>query len=151
MTAIHAALERDPWQELQKRFGQAPRVLYLAGPLRGDGSAEAIRRNQVRMMARARLVQELLPQAALVVPHGNFAYVDESGPGGLAVRAQVLDACIRLLLRCDGLILCGSVLSPGMAHEKAEAERAGIPIVQLPEAPLPCGLPSRSAGAVRPS
>ena len=143
MSASYAALERDPWQELQKRFGQEPLVLYLAGPLRGDGSAEAIRRNQVRMMARARLIQELLPRAALVVPHGNFAFVDESGPGGLAVRAQVLDACERLLLRCDGLVLCGTELSPGMAHEKAAAERAGMPIVQLPEAPLLCALAPR--------
>ena len=136
MFLTHASVQRDPWRELQARFGQEPLVLYLAGPLRGDGTAEAIRRNQVRMMARARLIQDLLPRAVLVVPHGNFAYVDESGPGGLDVRARVLEACERLLLRCDGLILCGTVLSPGMAHEKAAAERAGLPIVQLPEAPV---------------
>lgn len=125
----------DPWTELRARFGQGPQVLYLAGPLRGDGSAQAIRANQVRMMARARLIQDLLPEAALVVPHANFAYVDESGPDGWAARARVLDACERLLLRCDGLILCGTFLSPGMAREKAAAERAGIPILHLPETP----------------
>lgn len=136
MLTTHAALHRDPWRELQVRFGREPLVLYLAGPLRGDGTPGAIRRNQVRMMARARLIQDLLPLAVLVVPHGNFAFVDESGAGGLGVRARVLEACERLLLRCDGLILCGTELSPGMVLEKATAERAGLPIVQLPETPL---------------
>jgi hypothetical protein len=145
MRPFHPALERNPWHELQARFGQGPRVLYLAGPLRGDGTPEAIRRNQTRMMARARLIQDLLPEAALVVPHANFAYLDESGPEGAAVRARVLDACERLLLRCDGMILCGAVLSPGMAREKAAAERAGIPILVLPEAPA-CDLAPCASG-----
>lgn len=136
------SLEREPRLELQARFGQEPLVLYLAGPLRGDGSAEAIRLNQERMMGKARIIQDLLPRAALVVPHGNFAFVDESGPGGLEARTRVLDACVRLLLRCDGLILCGTVLSPGMAHEKRAAERAGIPIVHMPDASLH-GLPAQ--------
>jgi hypothetical protein len=127
---------RNAWLELQARFGTGPWVLYLAGPLRGDGSLEAIRRNQARMMARARLVQDLLPEATLVVPHGNFAFVDESGPGGLAVRARVLAGCERLLLRCDGLVLCSRELSPGMLREKEVAERAGLPIVHLPDLPL---------------
>lgn len=135
MPPIHPALARDPWRELQDRFGDEPWVLYLAGPLRGDGTPAAIRRNQVRMMARARLIQDLLPRAVLVVPHGNFAYVDEAGPGGLGVRARVLEACERLLLRCDGLVLCGAELSPGMRLEKATAERAGLPVVQLPDTP----------------
>jgi nucleoside 2-deoxyribosyltransferase len=136
MYLTHASIERDPWRELQARFGREPLVLYLAGPLRGDGTAQAIRANQVRMMARARLIQDLLPRAVLVVPHGNFAYVDESGPGGLGVRARVLEACERLLLRCDGLILCGTVISAGMARELAVAEAAGLPVVQLPETPV---------------
>ena len=136
MTIARASIPRDPWGELQARFGQGPWVLYVAGPLRGDGSPEAIRANQARMMARARHLQDLLPQAVLVVPHTNFAFVDESGPGGLGVRARVLEACERLLLRCDGMILCGLTLSPGMARERAAAEKAGMPIVQLPEAPF---------------
>ena len=76
-----------------------------------------------------------LPEAALVVPHCNFSFMDEAGPGGLAVRARVLAACERLLLRCDGLILCGQELTEGMAMERAAAIAAGLPIVQLPEAP----------------
>jgi len=129
------SLHRDPWRELQARFGRGSWVLYLAGPLRGDGSREAIRGNQVRMLARARLVQDLLPGAVLVVPHANFSFVDESGPEGLGVRTRVLEACETLLLRCDALILCGGTLTAGMAREKAAAEKAGLPVLQLPEAP----------------
>ena len=135
LTRIEAAAWMVP-AVLLLTYGGIPLVLYLAGPLRGDGTPGAIRRNQVRMMARARLIQELLPQAVLVVPHGNFSYIDEAGPGGLQVRARVLEACERLLLRCDGLVLCGSILTQGMLREKAAAEQAGLPIVQLPEAPL---------------
>jgi nucleoside 2-deoxyribosyltransferase len=122
----------DLWRKVQDQFGQAPMVLYLAGPLRGDGSPEAIRHNQDQMAVMARRVQALLPQATLVVPHGNFSFVDEAGEAGLGVRAQVLLACERLLARCDGLILCGATLSPGMARERAVALREGIPLVQVP-------------------
>lgn len=124
-----------PWAELQARFGGGPKVLYLAGPFRGDGSRPAIQRNQMRMMARARLVQDLLPEAVLVLPHANFAFLDESGPGGLAVRARALAACERLLLRCDGLVLCGRTLTEGMRRERDAALAASLPIVQLPDLP----------------
>ena len=122
----------DVWGRLQAAFGQGPMVLYVAGPLRGDGSPAAIHHNQAQMALMARRLQALLPRAVLVVPHLNFSFVDESGAQGLAVRAQVLDCCERLLLRCDGMILCGAELSPGMAREKAVAERSGLPILQVP-------------------
>ncbi|GEM_PF-3186116 len=149
MPPVPATPLRDPWRELQARFGQGAWVLYLAGPLRGDGSPEAIRANQVRMLARARLVQDLLPSAVLVVPHANFAFVDESGPGGLGVRTRVLDACEALLRRCDALILCGAELTAGMAREKAAAERAGLPVLILPETPAP-GRPRANRGPAIP-
>jgi hypothetical protein len=132
MAAIPFSEPIEPWAPLQETFGQAPVVLYVAGPLRGDGSPEAIRHNQEQMAAMARRLQALLPQAVLVVPHLNFAYFDESGEGGLGVRAQVLRACEQLLLRCDGMLLCGATLSPGMARERALAESRGLPILQVP-------------------
>lgn len=139
--------EPTGWDELRRRFGRGPWVLYLAGPLRGDGTAEVILANQMRMMARARLIQEFLPEATLVVPHGNFAFVDEAGPGGLAARAKVLADCERLLLRCDGLVLCGRERSPGMIHEEEVARRAGFPVVRLPDLPVAgaCGPERRPA------
>ena len=102
-------------RQIQDQFGGAPLVLYVAGPLRGDGSARAICHNQAQM-ARS------LPRGKLLL----------AGDDGLAVRAQVLRDCERLLLRCDGMILCGEQLSPGMAQERAVAERAGLPILQVP-------------------
>jgi hypothetical protein len=139
----------DPWRELQARFGGAPRVLYVAGPLRGDGSPEAIAHNQAQMAAMARRLQELLPLAVLVVPHLNFSFVDEAGEGGLEVRARVLEACERLLLRCDGMIQCGATLSPGMAREKAVAERSGLPVLAVPGWPAAAG--RFAASRVRPA
>jgi len=47
----------------------------------------------------------------------------------------VLDACEALLLRCDALVLCGGELTAGMAREKAAAEKAGLPVLVLPETP----------------
>ena len=123
---------QDIWRQLQDCFGHRPRVVYVAGPLRGDGSPRAIRYNQAQMQAMARKLQALLPEATLVVPHGNFSFVDESGQAGLAARSQVLLACERLLLRCDGIILCGLTLSPGMAREQAVAQAAGLPMLQVP-------------------
>ena len=119
------------WRAVQQRFGVTPMVLYVAGPLRGDGTPRAIRHNQRQMELMARHLQALLPEAVLVVPHGNFSFVDEAGEAGLAVRGRVLEACERLLLRCDGMILCGETLSPGMARERAVAQGAGLPILQV--------------------
>ncbi len=119
------------WKQIQARFGAEPMVLYLAGPLRGDGSSAAIQRNQLRMQRMARDIHQLLPQATLVVPHGNFSFLDESGEAGLALRERVLLDCERLLLRCDGLLLCGADLTPGMLREREVAARAGLPILHV--------------------
>jgi hypothetical protein len=132
MSLPSTPLPLDACREVQDQFGRIPMVLYLAGPLRGDGTPGAIRHNQKRMEAMARQLQALLPWAVLVVPHGNFSFVDESGSQGLGARARVLLACERLLLRCDGLILCGQTLSPGMVREQAVARKAGLPMIQIP-------------------
>ncbi len=120
------------WEALQTRFqGQAP-VLYLAGPLRGDGSPEAIRANQAAMLVRARWVQAVLPKATLVVPHGNFAFVDESGPRGHQVRSQVLASCEKLVRLCDALLLNGEAITEGIRREREAALAHGLPILVVP-------------------
>lgn len=127
---LHGCLQA--WREVKKRIiGEAP-LVYLAGPLRGDGDARTIRYNQERMLAMAQWAQGVLPQAILVVPHGNFAFLDESGDRGLATRERVLVACGKLLARCDVLILCGETLSLGMAYEQQVAEERGIVTFTLP-------------------
>ena len=120
------------WRDIRDTLGAEPRMVYLAGPLRGDGAARSIRHNQERMAAMAQWAQGVLPDACLVVPHGNFAYLDESGGDGLRVRARILEACARLLARCDALVLCGEKPTPGMAHERDVAEALGLPVLAAP-------------------
>ncbi|HJV22561.1 MAG TPA: 3'-5' exonuclease [Holophagaceae bacterium] len=127
---LEAAL--PAWEALQARFRDQTPVLYLAGPLRGDGSAEVIRANQASMLQRARWVQAVLPKATLVVPHGNFAYVDESGPRGHQVRSQVLASCEKLVRLCDALLQNGEVPTEGVRRERETALAHGLPIFLVP-------------------
>lgn len=123
---LHRFLEA--WREIQNNLAGRGRVVYLAGPVRGDGHPRTIQYNQERMFAMAQWVQGVLPHAALVVPHGNFAFLDESGSKGLGVRERILEACSQLVTRCDALVLCGDAISPGMAHERQVAETNDIPV-----------------------
>lgn len=132
---LHGFLQA--WRAIRNGLGSEPHVVYLAGPVRGDGEPRTIRYNQERMFAMAQWVQGVLPKASLLVPHGNFAFVDEAGDRGLLVRERVLAACGQLLTRCDALILCAETLSPGMAHERDVAEACGLPTFTSPGWDLP--------------
>jgi hypothetical protein len=74
----------------------------------------------------------VLPQAALFVPHGNFSFLDESGDPSGQVREQALRSCLRVLSRCDALVLCAAEPSPGMLLEQDLARRVGLPVFQVP-------------------
>ena len=126
---LRGALEA--WEHVKEALGPQPGLVYLAGPLRGDGSPEAIAHNQVAMRTVSRWAQAVLPAATLLVPHLNFAFVDESGEGGLAVRSQVLQSCERLVSRSDALILFGPP-TEGMRREESVAQEMGIPTFSVP-------------------
>lgn len=119
------------WEDIQAALGPDPGVVYLAGPLRGDGSPEAIAHNQAAMAHLARWAQAVLPSATLIVPHLNFAFADESGDRGLGVRTQVLRACELLVARSDALILCGEP-TEGMQKERRMAEFLNRPVFRVP-------------------
>ena len=119
------------FRSLKAALGPDPGVIHLAGPLRGDGSPEAIAHNQSAMKVLARWAQAVLPTATLVVPHLNFEFVDESGERGLSVRAQVLRSCEQLVARSNALILCGPP-TEGMQRESLVAEGMGIPAFSVP-------------------
>lgn len=120
------------WGAIQETLrGKAP-VLYVAGPLRGSGTPEAIAHNQTAMGNLCRWIQALLPQSVLIVPHLNFGFLDESGPEGLGVREGALRACEALVARSDALLLCGAPLTEGMARERAVAEAHGLPVLEGP-------------------
>ncbi len=125
---LHAVLQA--WECIRTELRQAPALLYLAGPLRGDGSKDCMRHNQVQMMALAQWAQGVLPQATLFVPHCNFAFLDESRDPSGRVRELAMRGCEQMLSRSDALILCGD--SPGMRREKEIALRRGMPVFQVP-------------------
>ena len=119
------------WKRVQEALGPDPGVVYLAGPFRGDGSASAIRHNQASMATLASWAQAVLPAATLIVPHLNFAYMDESGERGLPVRSRILRSCERLVAHSDALILFGSP-TEGMRREQQVAEFLNVPICSVP-------------------
>lgn len=127
---LHAALQA--WQVVKQGLaGKAP-LVYLAGPVRGDGSGECVRFNHDRMLLQARWAQAVLPEASLFVPHGNFAFLDESGDPTGQVRELALRSCLQVLSRCDALVLCAEEPSPGMLLERDLAVRMGLPVFQVP-------------------
>lgn len=122
----------DAWTAVRERLGPESGLVYLAGPFRGDGTAEVMAHNRARMAGLARWAQAVLPDATLLVPHLNFAYADEAGKHGDRIRAQVLRSCESLVARCQALIQCGAHRTEGMAREIAVAEARGIPVLQVP-------------------
>jgi hypothetical protein len=120
------------WAWIREELGPRPGIVYLAGPFRGDGSRPAMAHNQARMADLSRFVQAVLPDAALVVPHLNFAYLDEAGPGGAGVRDRVLAACATLVRASGALVLCGDELTSGMRRELDAALEAGLPVFGAP-------------------
>ena len=122
----------DAWTAVRDRLGPEPGLVYLAGPFRGDGTAEVMAHNRAGMAGLARWAQAVLPSAILLVPHLNFAYADEAGKHGDLIRAQVLRSCEALVARCQALIQCCAHRTEGMAREIAVAEAAGLPVLQVP-------------------
>lgn len=119
------------WVDAKAALNDPYALIYVAGPLRGDGSEAWIRHNRSQMLLLAQWVQGVFPEATLVVPHGNFNFLDESrDPEGL-VRARAMRSCERILARCDALLLCGHKLSPGMVRERDLALALGLPVRQV--------------------
>ncbi len=129
------------WEGIQATLGPDPGVVYLAGPLRGDGLVTTIAHNQQAMSTLARWAQAMLPRATLLVPHLNFAFQDESGGNGWSVRSQVLRSCERLVARCDALILLGEP-TEGMLGEQKVADFLRIPVLCAPAWDGPDALPA---------
>lgn len=126
---LHGSLQA--WAGVQSALGRGAPLVYLAGPVRGDGSRACMRFNHARMLAQAQWAQGVLPRATLFVPHGNFAYLDESEPSG-RVRELALRGCLQVLSRCDALVLCAAEPSPGMLLERQLARNLGLPVFQVP-------------------
>lgn len=106
-------------------FRTAPReiapgtVVYIASPLSGDVEQNL---QFARQACRYAISEGAVPFA----PHLLYTQMlDDSSP---EERQLGIDMGSRMLKLCDELWLCGDRISPGMADEKALAERLGIPM-----------------------
>lgn len=95
------------------------KVVYIASPLSGD-----VERNLqfARQACRYAIAQGVTPFA----PHLLYTQMlNDSSP---VERQLGIDMGNQMLKLCGELWLCGDRVSPGMAGEKALAERIGIPV-----------------------
>ena len=101
------------------------RLVYIASPYAGD-----VERNVAfaKEACRYAAAQGCTPVAVhLLYPQFLDDGVPQEREAGLRMGRRVLAAC-------DEFWLCGEKLSAGMRAEKVEAERLGIPILQVPSA-----------------
>lgn len=99
------------------------RLVYIASPYAGD-----VERNVAfaKEACRYATAQGYTPVAVhLLYPQFLDDRVPQEREAGLKMGRRVLAAC-------DEFWLCGERMSAGMRAEKAEAERLGIPIRQVP-------------------
>lgn len=136
----------EAWKSIALTLGPSPGLVYMAGPFRGDGSRRCMRHNRNQMAQLCRWAQAVLSNATLVVPHLNFAYIDEAGSDGHRAREKALAACEALVKVSQAILLCGRVVTPGMHREVRAAHVAHIPVLPVPGWD-PFGLPAKRAAA----
>lgn len=109
------------------------KVLYIAHPLEGDISGNLGRAK--RWIRWAFTNFEVSPVADWVLLATIF---DDRG---MWSRDRFLKADVSLVEKCDGILLTGGRISPGMEIERLAALRAGISVIDLtrfgPEPPNP--------------
>jgi hypothetical protein len=96
------------------------KIIYVCSPLRGDYETNIA---QAKQYCRAIALGGNIP----IAPHVYCtAFLDDTVPderkAGMAIG-------IELLRFCDELMVCGDIISEGMAAEIAEAKRLGIPVI----------------------
>jgi hypothetical protein len=99
-------------------------LAYLAHPV---GKDPIVRADNIR---RAKLwLRFLVEHTKLAILAPWLPYVEMLDEDRFRERGIIDD--LEALVRCDLVIMCGDRISPGMAREGLEAERNGIPIVNL--------------------
>ena len=103
------------------------RLVYIASPYAGDVEGNVAFAKEACRYAAA---QGYTPVAVhLLYPQFLDDRVPQEREAGLKMGRRVLAAC-------DEFWLCGERMSAGMRAEKAEAERLGIPIRQVPSSSI---------------
>lgn len=95
-------------------------VVYLAHPLSGDWEANIA---DARLWVRAALEAGYAPVAPYLE---DYSVLQEPEDRDLGIAHD-----LAVLERCEGLILCGPVVSPGMQLEREKARQIGIPVWQI--------------------
>lgn len=118
------------------RIPHASEVVYLAHPLGDD-----VDNNAARARRWLRWLMNCEPTRAFCCPWLPFidvGYPDEKrGPGAIdpdsmpAYRIRCLRDDVTIAARCDGIVLCGGKISPGMRAEAAACLDAGGWVVDL--------------------
>jgi nucleoside 2-deoxyribosyltransferase len=106
-------------------------ILYIAGPYRAS-SPELVDQN----IASAKLVAIAVWKAGHVAvwPHGNTHHFEIDSPE-IPVD-QILDGDLRLVERCDGVVLCPDWnTSAGARLEREHADSLGMPVWFYPDVP----------------
>jgi len=99
------------------------KLVYIAGPYRGDGTPDCIHEN----IQVARIIAKKYWQAgyAVICPHMNSAYMD-----GVCPDETFLEGAIEILKRCDGIVMMPNwQQSAGSRDELNMAIKLGLEII----------------------
>jgi len=99
------------------------KLVYIAGPYRGNGTPDCIHKN----IQAARTVAKKYWQKgyAVICPHMNSAYMD-----GACLDEMFLNGAIEILKRCDGIVMMPNwQQSEGSRNELNVADKLGLEII----------------------
>lgn len=105
------------------RLNASGGVAYLAHPVSGETSPARALRWLAWAAAQTPDVAVIAPWLAHIC-----AGADDSDP---AMRARYLEHDLRVVRRCDAIILCGGRVSSGMQLEMTEAIAVGVRVLDL--------------------
>ena len=120
--------QNEPLSDLDPqsvREKNAPRMVYICAPLRGEEMTANIER--ARMYARDVLLQGDVP----FCPHIYFPQIADASNAiedGLAMQA-----CLAYLANCQQINVYADPPTPGMQTEIEHAAMRGIPVKQMPD------------------
>lgn len=100
------------------------RVFYVAHPVGDDHVENAARARRWFVWLLGRYPDDALCMSWL-------PYVELTDDRDPESRRRGMEDDLAVLARCDGLILVGGILSPGMSYELALAQRLGLTVIDL--------------------
>lgn len=124
--------EIDDLVQVRRRRGH--RLVYMAHPLSGRGGGDDIRANIGLALQWLKYLSNVGGFCVTAPWIAHALALDDRRPDQ---RALGIGASVSALVRCDGLILCGSHISPGMEGERDSAIQRGLTVVDATGERLP--------------